>query len=87
MPVIRLSIEPTFCGPMSVGTIAHIELLREQLNLPLAVAKQLIDRCVFEGEEVEITVASLKRATALVDALRGIPGPAIVRVEVDEDSA
>jgi len=83
MPVIRLSIAPSFCGPMSVGTIAHIELLRDQLELPLAVAKQLIDRCVFEGEEVEITVDSLERATTVADALRGLPGPAIVQLEVE----
>ncbi len=85
MPVIRITIEPEFLGPVSVGTITPIKVLRDQLGLPLAVAKRFIDRAVFEGEEVEIPVDTLAKATAVADALRNTPGPATVRVEVDSD--
>lgn len=74
---LRLRIVPAL-GPagVSCGSIAHIKLLKAELGLGLADAKEYIDRCVFGGETVDIPMASLQQARHLqaqFDALAHLP--------------
>lgn len=80
---LRLAFEPVFCGStaVSVGTISHVRLLRDELSVGLAEAKQLVDRCVFDGETVDIAVESPEHAHRIAQRLRALEGPT-VRVHV-----
>lgn len=82
MPILRIRIERELCGPFSLGTIAPIEVLRDQLGIGLAEAKEYIDRCVFGGEVVDIEVASAELAESVAAHLRATPSPARVHAEV-----
>jgi hypothetical protein len=59
---IILSIEPDMCGPVSVGTVSVIQLLRAELDLGLKEAMEYVNRCVFDGETVEIPAPSREAA-------------------------
>jgi hypothetical protein len=82
MPLIRLLVKPRFCGPASVGTVSVVQLIREYCNLDLAGAKEIVDRAVFQGEQVEISVSDLATAKRLATALRKLPTPPSITVEV-----
>lgn len=82
MAILRIRIEPELCGPFSVGTIAPIKVLREQLGIGLLEAKEYIDRCVFGSEVVDIEVESAELAESVAAHLRATPGPAKVHAEV-----
>ena len=82
MPILRICIEPEFCGPVSVGTIAPVKVLREELGIRLGEAKEHIDRCVFGGETVDIEIESVELARSIADKLNATPPPAKVRAEV-----
>ena len=69
MPILRIRIEPSFCGPFSMGTIPAIKMLRAELGLGLADAKAYIDRCVFEGEVVDIEIESAEVAASIAAKL------------------
>lgn len=85
MPILRIRIEPEFCGPASVGTIAPIKVLRDELGIRLSVAKEYIDRCVFGGEVVDIEVESTQLAESIAEKLNVTPPPAKVVAEVLSD--
>lgn len=82
MPILRIRIEPEFCGPVSVGTIAPVKVLCEELGIRLGEAKEYIDRCVFGGETVDIEVESAELARSIADKLNATPPPAKVCAEV-----
>lgn len=84
---VRLHIDPVL-GPagISVGSISHIKILKYELGLGLADAKEYIDRCVFGGETVDIPVDSFDQALRLqreFEALQYLPPTTTVRVLVD----
>ena len=70
---MRLAIEPELCGPFSVGTVAVIRLLERHLGLPLPEAMRAVERAVWDGAEVELDAASHTAASALLQALAGLP--------------
>jgi ribosomal protein L7/L12 len=82
MPILRIRIEPKSCGPVSVGTIAPVKVLREELGIRLAEAKEYIDRAVFGGEVVDIEVESTEIAESIAEKLNATPPPAKVVAEV-----
>jgi hypothetical protein len=69
MFTVRLSMEPRFSGPFSVGTVEVVRLVCEHARLGLSDGKRLVDRCVFEGEPVLIPMPSEDAAAALMSAL------------------
>jgi len=76
-------MDPDLCGPVSVGTVGVIRVLSEQLGIPLTEAGNIVDRCVFEGEEVTLEVRSEAAARDLLAALaRTQAGPRIRAVVV-----
>lgn len=79
---LRIKAEPRFCGPLSVGTVEPMRILRDQLNLSLADAKAAIDSAVFEGLSVRILVASDEQARLLAGALAS-SAPGIVTAWVE----
>lgn len=86
---LKLRIVPTLAhtdsddfGPISVGTVAHVKILREALGLGLADAKQIVDRCVFAGEEVEIACPSSDVAKSLADKLQRANAHVTVETQV-----
>lgn len=83
MPTLRLSVEPEFCGPFSVGTVQLIKELREHLGVGLAEAHEYVSRCV-DGEQVEITVSN-EKAELLLRAIADYPPPAKVSAETLSD--
>lgn len=70
---VRLAIDAELCGPVSVGTIKIIHLVRVHTGLSLSEAKDLVDRCVFAGETVDIPMPSHESALQLADALKSLP--------------
>ena len=82
MTTLHLSIEPELCGPVSVGTGAVIKLVSEHLGIPLREAMTQVDRCVFDGEAVELDVPSCDAATRFVEAIAALPAHPRVRAEV-----
>ncbi|APR79372.1 Hypothetical protein A7982_04719 [Minicystis rosea] len=82
MASIRLTIEPTFVGPASAGTVRVIELLRRHLDMSLTEAKRHVDACVFDGATVEMAAPSLEAAEALVAALAELEAPPRVDARV-----
>ena len=81
---VRLSIEPELCGPISVGTVAVIRLLERHLALPLPEAMRAVERAVWDGAEVELDAASPGAASALLQALAGLPPVPRVRAWLPE---
>jgi hypothetical protein len=73
MSAVRLSIEPQFCGTVSVGTVRVIRLVSQHAHLALAEATGFVDRCVFDGETVSIPTPSPEDAASLVRALSSLP--------------
>ena len=73
---IRIKARPEFCGPVSVGTVEAIKLLRDALNLSLAEARSVIDEAVFDGEVARVLTGSEGQARAvareLADSAPGI---------------
>lgn len=84
MATVRLFIQPHLRGPVSVGTVEVIRLVREHARLGLSEAKYLVDRCVFDGEPVIIPMQTPEDAAALVDALRLIPRGATIDASVED---
>lgn len=70
-----LKVTPVFCGSASVGTVSLIKLLRSHLGLSMRIAKEIVDRCVFEHETVEVPLPVSIDATTLVDAIRALGSP------------
>ena len=81
---VVLSIEPLMAGPLSVGTVEVIRLLRVHAHLGLAEAKHLVDRCVFDGESVRIPTPSPSDAAALAAALADLPESPRIRVLISD---
>ena len=85
MRTIRLRVDPVFCGPVSVGTVGLIQLVRERLGLSLADAKACVDHCVFGGETVTLTAPSGQVAAAFVREVAALTTPATFHAEVIAD--
>ena len=84
MTTIALTIEPEFCGPISMGTVAVIRALMAHLGLSVGEAESLVDRCVSSGEPVAFSAPSRAAAEALLAALRRVPAaPRIIAAIVD----
>ncbi len=73
MAAISVSIEADLCGPISVGTVGVIRALMAHVGLSLSEARELVDRCVFDGQRIEISVPSRAVAEALLAAWRLTP--------------
>ena len=71
--VIVLSIEGDLCGPMSIGTVAIIRAIARHLRLSLADANEYVDRCVFEGQKVELPAPTRAAAEALLAEFERLP--------------
>jgi hypothetical protein len=69
---LRLAIEAELCGPISIGTVAVIRLVREHFALSLGDAVAVVNRCVFEEEQVVIDV-SPEAAERFLRAIRALP--------------
>lgn len=81
---VRISIEPQLCGPVSVGTVAVIKLVRDHLGVSLAEAMSCVDRCVFDGEAVELGAPSSHAAARFVESVAALPAYPRVRAEIRE---
>ncbi len=84
MPNIELTIEPEFCGPISMGTVAVIRALMTHSGLPLEAAVALVDRCTFAGERVAVPTPSQSAAAALLAALRQVPAASRISASLAE---
>jgi hypothetical protein len=73
LATVTLRIEPEFCGPMSIGTVAVVKLVAEHFALSFSSAMDYVDRCVFVGEEVGIPAPSLAAAQRFVVAVLALP--------------
>lgn len=82
MRIIRLRVEPVLCGPVSVGTVGLIQLVRERLGLSLAEAKACVDRCVFGGETVTLAAPSGEAAATFAREVAVLASPAKFHAEV-----
>lgn len=83
VPTIHLRIEPVFCSPASVGTVGLIKLVSKRFGLPLAEAKSLVDRCVFDGETVAIVTATDQLATEFAQEVSALESPAKYHVDIE----
>ena len=84
MATISVSIEADLCGPVSVGTVGVIKALISHLGIGLTDAEALIDRCVFNGERVEIAAPSREAAEALLAAWRLTPAAPRISAAISE---
>jgi hypothetical protein len=82
--VLRLAIQAELCGPVSIGTVAVVRVMRDQLGLPTGVATALVERCVFDGEIVNLSVNSREIADRFVQALAALPSGPRVSVELSD---
>jgi hypothetical protein len=73
MATVTLRIEPELCGPMSIGTVAVVKLVAEHFALGFSTAIAYVDRCVFEGQGVDIPAQSLTAAERFVVAVQALP--------------
>lgn len=73
MASIVLSIEADLCGPFSVGTVRVIQSLQRELGLGLDEAADYVNRCVFDGETVEIPAPTLEAAERTIALLATHP--------------
>lgn len=80
---VRISIEPRFLGPASLGTVEVIQLVRTHAGLDLEEAKHLVDRCVFGGESALVPMPSCQAAEAFTRAVSSLPGPAKVQAAIE----
>ena len=85
MATVHLSVEPVFCGPVSVGTVELIKLVRERFGLSLAEAKAYVDRCVFDGESLAFVTSSTEAAAEFAREVGALESPAKFRVRVEAD--
>lgn len=83
MTTVHLTVEPVFCGPVSVGTVELIKLVRERFGLSLAEAKAHVDRCVFNGETVALVAPTAEAAAAFVRQVGDLKSPARFHVHVE----
>jgi hypothetical protein len=81
---LRISVIPELCGPVSVGTIDLIKIIRDQCNLGLAEAKAYVDDAVFGGEIVEIPLASDVDGPALIHGIETLETPATITADLIE---
>lgn len=79
---VELRIEADVCGPISVGTVAVIRVVAEAAELTLDEATLLVDRAVFDGESVELALASHEAAEALVRQLDALPAGRRIRTAI-----
>ena len=84
MAAISVSIEPDLCGPISVGTVGVIRALMAHLGLAPSEAEALVDRCVFDGERVQIAAPTRAVAEALLAAWRLTPAAPRIRASISE---
>jgi hypothetical protein len=82
---VYLRVEPVFCGPASVGTVELIKLVRERLGLSLAEAKAYVDRCVFDGETVEIAFPTAGAAAEFAREVNALKSPAKFQMLVEAE--
>lgn len=85
MASVSLSIEPDLCGPVSVGTVAVILVIRERLGQSLADAASFVNRAVFDGETVSIPAPSAAAAVECAAALTALSTPAKVQARAEVD--
>jgi hypothetical protein len=83
VPTLRLAIDAELCGPISIGTVKVIRMLSRHLGVSLREANAVVDRCVFEGEAVDVAT-SRDKAEELISALRQLPENPRVRVELND---
>ncbi len=69
---------------MSVGTVEVIKLVSVHANVGLTGAKRLIDRCVFDGEPIVISMSSAEAAESFLRAVSALPGTP--RINVTKES-
>ena len=84
MTTISVSIEADLCGPVSVGTVGVIKALMSHLDLDVNEAQELISRCVFDGERIEVAVPSREVAEALLAAWSRTPAAARINATISE---
>lgn len=77
---LRVTIEPRFCGPVSVGTVGLIMLLKNRCGFGLAESKSYVDRAVFGGESVEIPLPSTVDGETLASDIRAMQSPVVFNV-------
>jgi hypothetical protein len=82
---VHLNVEPVFCGPVSVGTVELIKLVRERFGLSLAEAKAYVDRCVFDGATVAIVAPTAEVAAVFAREVGALDSPAKFRVHIEAD--
>jgi hypothetical protein len=73
MVTVALRIEPELCGPLSIGTVAVIKLVKQHFEIALDTAAAYVNRCVFDGAEVNIPASSLELAQRFVVAAQALP--------------
>jgi hypothetical protein len=69
---------------MSVGTVAVIRALEKHLGLSLAEASKLVDRCVFEGEQLALLAPTRLSAEALLAELERLPAAPRIHVSITD---
>jgi hypothetical protein len=84
MATAFLRVEPVFCGPVCVGTVELIKLVRERFGLSLAEAKAYVDRCV-DGETVALVARSAEAAAVFAQEVGTLKSPATFHVQVEAD--
>ena len=84
MARISVSIEADLCGPVSVGTAGVIRALMLHLSLSVDEAAALVERCVFDGERIEVEALSREVAEALLAAWSRTPAAARISATISE---
>jgi hypothetical protein len=79
---LRVFVDPKFCGPVSVGTVDLIKIVRKRCNFGLTEAKRYIDDAVFGGEIVDIPLPEETDGLSLVEEIRALDTPAKIVVEL-----
>ena len=79
---LSLTVSGTLDGPVSVGTVSLIQVVRSYFGLGLVEAKMLIDRAVFGGETVEISVPEGVDIASMIQEIELIETPGDVAVVV-----
>lgn len=82
MTHIVLRIDGDVCGVTSVGTVAVIRALERCLGLSLSAATEVVNRCVFEGEQVKVPAPTRAAAEALLIQFQTLPAAARIRAEL-----
>ena len=85
MATVHLSVEAVLCGPVSIGTVELIKLVRKQFGLSLAEAKAHVDRCVFDGETVALIAPTTEAAEVFAREVGDLKSPARFRVSIATD--